>query len=294
LIKKAWKSIAAGVVALIALTGCSALPQPTQGSGWTEFADLPTHNNPIPRRWIATSEGRFAHELKIPNPVSADAGYRAGMTSVDYYLHLCATEAGEFKFRTVSGVKGIFFARPPAPPTDQDLMDRWVLEHPLLESKFQLVDTAVERAVSFVNPPFMDFLFYEEPEATTTPIARFLRLSGYQQDMRDQAGNLTLHGTPMQQKRVEELASRYGITWRGIHRPFDRENGIAGGEVIVFDLRTHEILYLYRNYAFSGRVRNAQDGIWWLTSGGCRSLFRREDRSGLHALSVRARDVLKK
>lgn len=294
MIKKAWKSIAAGVVTLIALTGCSALPQPTQGSGWTELVQLPTHNNPIPRQWITTAEGRFAHELKIPNPVAEDAGYRSDMTPVNYYLHLCAKEAGEFKFRTVSSVAGIFFARPPVSPTDQDLRDRWKLEHPLIESRFQLVDAAERRAVRFVNPPFMDFLFYEEAEAASVSGPHFVRLSGYQQDMRDHAGNLISSGTPMQQQRVAKLASRYGITWRGIHRPFDRENGIAGGEVIVYDLTTHQVLYVYRNYAFSGRVRNTPDGIWWLTSGGCVELFRSQDGSGVHSLAARARDVLKK
>ena len=30
---------------------------------------------------LATEEGRFAHSIKIPNPVSADSGYKPGMTS---------------------------------------------------------------------------------------------------------------------------------------------------------------------------------------------------------------------
>ena len=29
---------------------------------------------------LATEEGRFAHSIKIPNPVSEDSGYRPGMT----------------------------------------------------------------------------------------------------------------------------------------------------------------------------------------------------------------------
>jgi len=293
-VQRAWILAATRIAALIALAGCSALPQTTRGSGWTEFVTLPAHNNPIPTQWITTAEGRFAHELKIPNPVPSDAGHRAGMTPVDYYLHLCATEAGEFKFKTVSGVEGVFFARPPLSPTDQDLMNRWALEHPLIESKFQLVDSTEKRAIRFVNPPFMDFRFYEEPDAPTASGPLFVRLSGYQQAMRDRAGNLILRGTAMQQKRTTELASRYGITWRGIHRPFDRESGIAGGEVIVYDVKTNDVLYVYRNYAFSGRVRNRPDGIWWLTSAGCSEVFRTQDSPGAYSLSARARDVLSK
>jgi hypothetical protein len=43
--------------------------------------------------------------------------------------------------------------------------------------------------------------------------------------------------------------SRYGFTWRGVVRPRDRENGIGGGEVIVVDLETNEVLAVHRGYA---------------------------------------------
>jgi hypothetical protein len=280
-----------GAIGLVA--GCAATSQPASQSKWTEFVQMPAHANPIPKQWIATPEGRFAHELKIPNPVPADAGYREGMSSTDYYLHLCATEAGEFKFKTTANVEAIYFARPPARPTDDDLKSRWKLEHPLIEGKFQLVQAIPEkRAISFVNPPFMDFKVYEEPNQRTAMAQGYLRMSGYQQDMRDKAGNLISYGTPMKVEPVMELTSQYGITWRGIARPSDRENGIAGGEVIVYARKTNEVLYVYRNYAFSGRTKATPDGIWWLNSGGCQHLSRREDWTGLHSLSVRARTVL--
>jgi len=279
-----------GAVALVA--GCAATSQPTNQSKWTEFVQMQAHANPIPKSWIATREGRFAHELRIPNPVPADSGYTEGMSPVDYYLHLCAAEAGEFKFKTAHGVEGIYFARPPTSPTDDDMKDRWKLEHPLVESKFQLVTKPERRAVRFVNPPFMDFVFYEEPRHESTSSQRYSRLSGYQQDMRDKAGNLVSEGTPMKAEPVAELASRFGMTWRGVHRPADRENGIAGGEVIVYDLQTKEVFYVYRNYAFSGRTKGTPDGVWWLSSSGCRNVYRPEDWPGTHSLAVRARQVL--
>ncbi len=40
------------------------------------------------------------------------------------------------------------------------------------------------------------------------------------------------------------------MTWRGIRRPHDREMGIAGGELIVLDLETNEVLGVRRGYAF--------------------------------------------
>lgn len=48
---------------------------------------------------LATEEGRFAHAIKIPNPVPEDSGYKPGMTPQEYFDHLCKTEAGEFIFK---------------------------------------------------------------------------------------------------------------------------------------------------------------------------------------------------
>jgi len=51
-----------------------------------------------------------------------------------------------------------------------------------------------------------------------------------------------------------QYKSRYAITWRGIRRPHDREMGIAGGELIVLDLQTNEVLGVRRGYAlFAGQ-----------------------------------------
>jgi hypothetical protein len=43
--------------------------------------------------------------------------------------------------------------------------------------------------------------------------------------------------------------ARYGFTWRGIQRPHDREMAIAGGELIVLDLETNEVIAVRRGYA---------------------------------------------
>jgi hypothetical protein len=55
---------------------------------------------------LATEEGRFAHSIKIPNPVPADSGYKPGMMPEQYFEHLCKTEAGEFIYKTVDNVEG--------------------------------------------------------------------------------------------------------------------------------------------------------------------------------------------
>ena len=44
---------------------------------------------------------------------------------------------------------------------------------------------------------------------------------------------------------------------------------IAGGELVIVDLQTNEILAIRRGFAFSGNIRNAPQGISWLNKGLC-------------------------
>lgn len=46
-----------------------------------------------------------------------------------------------------------------------------------------------------------------------------------------------------------DFEARYALTWRGLTRPSDRELGIAGGELIVLDMQTGEVLGVRRGYA---------------------------------------------
>jgi hypothetical protein len=72
-------------------------------------------------------------------------------------------------------------------------------------------------------------------------------------------------------------SSRYGFTWRGIKRPHDRKLGIAGGELIVIDLETNEVLGVRRGFTRTGYARSAPDGINWEFSGACPMLERPRD-----------------
>jgi hypothetical protein len=64
---------------------------------------------------------------------------------------------------------------------------------------------------------------------------------------------------------VHEIKSRYGFMWRGIERtPNDRELGIGGGEVLVFDLQTNEVLAVRRNFRLSGTFKGTRNVDWLL------------------------------
>ena len=82
----------------------------------------------------------------------------------------------------------------------------------------------------------------------------------------------------MVKEYASALNSSYGFTWRGVSRPHDRELGIAGGELIVLNLETREVLGVRRGYARSGEVGNST-GIWWLTAQVCPSYGYRGGRN---------------
>ena len=76
----------------------------------------------------------------------------------------------------------------------------------------------------------------------------------------------------MKAEVVSEVKSRFGLVWRGIKRPNDREMAIAGSEWIVLDLKTNEVLAVQRNFALTGKTKNTPGGIWWLNAAHCRNI----------------------
>ncbi len=206
---------------------------------------------------LATEEGRFAHSIKIPNPVQDNSGYKPGMTSEQYFDHLCKTEAGEFIFKTVENVEGLYFMRPREHATDYQQEHLYTLEDP-----YGYTDWEASRLPTvFVNPPWAAYYYLEIPLPSgvrpKNEGATFRRFSGYVQEK-----------SPMIDEDVRDLNSKYGVTWRGINRPHDRELGIAGGEMIVLDLHNSEVLAVRRGFIRSGSVKNLT-GIWWLTGHVC-------------------------
>ena len=235
---------------------------------------------------LATEEGRFAHSIKIPNPVPEDSGYKPGMTTKEYFEHLCKTEAGEFIFKTVEDVEGIYQMRPRVMATDYEMMHLYALEDP-----YNAYETLSEN--SYVNPRYMtavkkrgyslfkpdqNYKFLEKP--TPPKLQNPADSTKYLRYMKPNTEKLVFengqylyprdHWPPMIEERVQDLKSRYGFTWRGITRPHDRELGIVGGESIVFDLQTNEVLAVRRGYAASGgKTRETVAGVWWLSAAKC-------------------------
>lgn len=246
---------------LACISAACAEADEQSASRWTQFVRVAGQPEPVPTEWVTTPEGQFAHSIKIPNPVPRDSGYRKGMTSREYFEHLCKAEAGQFIFKAIDDVPGFFFMRPPSVPTDDDLMDRYKLEAPEIERLFQLMrDTPTARARIFVNPPWALYRFVEEPSRNLNKdgASKYVRSYGYRQDH-----------SPMAHALVNDLDSKFAIVWRGIRRPADRDLSIAGGEWIVFDLHSKEVLAVMRMFGLSPKAKGTPQGVWWLNASQC-------------------------
>jgi hypothetical protein len=206
---------------------------------------------------LATEEGAFAQSITIPNPVQTESSYKAGMTPEEYFDHLCKTEAGEFIYKTVENVDGLYMMRPRERASDYMQEHLYALEDPYGYTDWEARDPATV----FVDPPWRTYSYLEVPSSASTSLKAqgmsYRRYSGYVQGK-----------SPMVEEQVTELKSRYGYTWRGISRPHDREFGIAGGELIVLDLQTKEVLGVRRGFIRTGSVRNLT-GVWWLSGQVC-------------------------
>lgn len=248
---------------------CGAVESPHK---WTELVRVDGQPLPVPKEWISTPAGRFAHSLRIPNPIAKSSGYKLTMSARQYYEHLCRSEAGNFVFESAKNVEGFYFARPPHAPTDNDLKDRYKLEAAQLEAFFQVIDDKPEeRATLFVNPPRAKFKFVEEYALDKQINDGFLRMSGYQAPRDPVTGKFVI--TPMEKARTESLTSKYGLTWRGIVRSRDREHGISGAEWIIYEIGTNKTLGLSRSYGLSP-VANTPQKVWWLNAEVCPKISR--------------------
>jgi hypothetical protein len=192
---------------------------------------------------LATPEGRFAHSIKLPDEDKRKEVYRPGMTSEEYFKALCEAEAGEFIFKTVENVDGIFEMRPREPAKNYEFHHLYAMEDP-----YGYVDGEARRPqYKYVEPE--RYKYYERNVSNSNKIERFF---GY-------------NGRDLKTMKIEVSDWRkahYGFTWRGISRPHDRELGIAGGELIVLDLETNEVLGFRRGFARTG-VSVAARGVNW-------------------------------
>lgn len=258
---------------------------------WKRFVEVEGQALPVPEQWLADEEGRIAHSLKLPESVPKPVPFdfdkawwrswlpRTPQVRVQYFFHLCHTEAGEWIFRKIQDVEGLYFARPQATPTTDMLTDPYGPEMPWIQRIFMLQsDRPDYQGMWFVQPPNYNYRFVEQPRRTVNwqeGISEpYVRLFGYTREpARDWQGNLTTilkDKTPMQVIGVPRLSARYGYTWRGLRRERDREFGIAGGEVLIYDIQTKEVLAVRRQFLIASKNPRGTGKAMWEVAARCR------------------------
>jgi hypothetical protein len=239
---------------------------------------------------LATEEGRFAHAIQIPNPVPEDSGYKPGMTPKEYFDHLCKTEAGEFIYKTMENVDGLYLMRTRKRPTDYEMEHLYDLEAPYQEVHGEYYNSGEY----FIQPHLGKYQFLETPLPKDSNSTGEYKYWHYYRNENAHPGRdyqTALDGRFVRvpyvvaEKGVQSLSSRFGVTWRGITRPHDRDLGIAGSELIVLNLESKEVLAVRRGFKRTGGVRNLT-GVWWLAGQTCPKLSEKPDHWFI-------RDVLK-
>lgn len=256
-----FRNLCLGIALWLLLGACgpSIPPSPHQ---WKEFAKTDGHANEIPAVWLATPEGKFAHAIKIPNPVSVDSGYKKTMSPREYFDHLCKTESGNFIFKTVENVEGLAMLRVVNGNTVEQQEDLWWQEAPGLQGKYPR-DYSPKMTVSgFVNPPWQTYTYVE---LQTSDRRKFLHISEKLDRNTEDSERIDYAKVDV----VDRPSSKYAVTWRGIKREKDRENRISGYEWIILDLETNEVLAVLRNFSQTGNVSNRKNGIYWQIAMQC-------------------------
>jgi hypothetical protein len=257
---------------------------------WTRFVQVEGQSEPIPEQWLQDPEAKIAHSLKLPDsvpkpvPFDFSKAYRKSWLpgtpkqSVQYFNHLCSTEAGEWIFRKVQNVEGFYFARPQGEPTTDTMTDPYGPEMPWIQRFFLLRGDyePLDQARWLIQPPLYNYRFVEQPRRNTKWQAGiqepYVRLFGYTRGYFVKPGQVVAdwnEKTPMQVIGIPALTARYGYTWRGLRRERDREFGIAGGELLIYDLKTQEVLAVRRQFLIASHNPRGEGKAMWEVAGSC-------------------------
>ena len=219
---------------------------------------------------LATEEGRFAYSIKLPAPHDKlKTEYSRWMTAESHFKELCEKDAGEWVFRTVEGVEGVFQGRNYQPFNDSSLVFQ-------MKEANEILDRNMEDRL--VQPYHGRFNFMERPHElpkTGKPYFRFFRGTEVQGHYKiGTQKNKRPIDVPyiVNKEQTDTLNSRYAFTWRQISTADMLENGITGGETIIYDRTTNEVL-AFRRFFYRYWPRT-DSKVSHLTNGeGCQPGF---------------------
>ncbi len=291
------------VIAAVALVAASAAiaSEPYIPVKWTQFVKVEGQSEPVPAQWLQDTEAKMAYSLKLPDAVPKRVPYSFDQplwerlwfnahqkASVRYFNHLCSTEAGEWIFKKVQKVEGFYFARPQREPTTDVMTDPYGPEMPWMQRELMLLsDQPLDQGWWFILPPLYNYHFVEQPHRATDWQANikepYVRLFGYTREPVPVPGVYRVapdpkdwysyrDKTPMQVVGIPALTAKYGYTWRGLKRAQDREHGIAGGELIIYDLQTRDVLAVRRQFLIASHNPRGEGKAMWEVAARCPNL----------------------
>lgn len=205
------------------------------------------------QRWDPNADefSRYAHSIKLPPPHDQpQAQYRPGMTSKQYFEELCAKEAGQWIFRTVTGVEGVLQARPRSPqPRGRNQLVPHASE--VLLGNSDSDEIWIEQGGKGVSTKFT-FLEYPAPTPLSqSAVARYYRSIDDARRL-ERSGDirvrnyLGLYDVPFVLSVVPRAT--HAFVGRGIWRSEFADHGVSGTELIVFDRQSLEVLGLARRF----------------------------------------------
>lgn len=278
------------------MAACSA-PESYVPVTWTKFVKVEGQPEAVPEQWLQDPEARIAHSLKLPDSVPKPVPFNFTVAwfkqwlpgtprvAVQYFNHLCETEAGEWIFRKVEKVEGLYFARPQGPPSSDTLADPF--GPPWIQRVFLLTGESLRwQGGWFIEPPNTNYRFVEQPRRDVKWQAGisepYVRLFGYTRTYESNPVYWKEHipgaerfinvedKDPMLVIAVTQPTVRYGYTWRGLKRQADRENSIAGGELLIYDLQTKTVLAVKRQFLVARSVHRTHEKAAWEIAASCR------------------------
>lgn len=215
---------------------------------------------------LATEEGRFSYSIKLPAPHDKlKVRYSKGMSAESYFKQLCEKDAGEWIFKTVEGVDGVFQGRQNIPKSQDKYSG-------LIFQMFESNEMKTRDIGAYLVQPYQGRFNYMErpldPDEVGKPYFRFFRgpeVPGHPKEGTQKNGMPIQVPYIVNREQINMQKSRYGFTWRQISTSDMLENGITGGETIIYDRVTNDVLAFRR---FFGRVWPRSDSRYTRLTNG--------------------------
>jgi hypothetical protein len=221
---------------------------------------------------LATEEGRFAYSIKLPAPYDKlKTEFTRWMAAESYFKQLCEKDAGEWIFKTVDGVEGVFLGRNYQPFNASNLVFQMKETNEILNRNME---------VPLVQPIYGRYNYMErlrDSDETGKLYVRFFR--GAENKKQYPTGytvysNGSFRNVPyiVNSEQSDTIKSRYAFTWRQISTSDMLENGITGGETIIYDRTSNEVL-AFRRFFYRYWARSDSKSSLLTNGDGCQPGF---------------------